>query len=100
MILYLYAISYKFRTVKYKIMEIITSSKFRECQKDIFEKIDKGVEVIITRGANSYRLLPLEKDIIMTKEEMINKINVSLEQFRRGEYTVVSAEEQKQFLGL
>jgi antitoxin YefM len=82
-------------------MLVISTREFRDNQKNYLEKVDAGLELLIRRGKNkSYKVTPVaEDDSLMSKEEFFAKIDRALEQYKRGEYTVVrSKDELKNFL--
>lgn len=68
-----------------KIIQV-TSREFRDKQASIFDLADKGEKVIIRRGGKkSYLLTPVENDDMYFTNKMLNKIDESLEQVRKGE---------------
>lgn len=83
------------------IMLVISSREFRANQKTYLDKIDEGTEILIQRGRHkSYKLVPVtENDTLMSKEEFIAKIDLSLQQIAEGKFThVETKEELQQFL--
>lgn len=76
-------------------MLIISSSEFRDNQKSYFDKVDEGVEILIQRSKNkSYRLVPIrEDDMLISKEELLAKINISLQQIKDGKFTALETKQ-------
>lgn len=77
-------------------MLIISSREFRANQKNYFDRIDSGEEIIIQRkGSKSYRITPVgEDDTLMSKSEFIRKINDSSQQISEGRSTILKSEEE------
>lgn len=77
-------------------MVIVSSREFRDKQKSYLDKVDEGVEVLITRGKNkSYRIVPVtEDDSLMSKEEFFAKIDRALKEAEQGKVTRISSEEE------
>ncbi|NLJ01276.1 MAG: prevent-host-death protein [Bacteroidales bacterium] len=77
-------------------MVIVSSREFRDKQKSYLDKVDEGVEVLITRGKNkSYRIVPVvEDDTLMSKEEFFAKIDRALKEAEQGKVTRISSEEE------
>ncbi len=77
-------------------MLIVSSREFRDNQKAYLDKIDSGEEVILQRKGNkSYKILPVnENDTLMTKDELLAKVALSLEQIKEGKTTVLDNEEE------
>ena len=77
-------------------MLVISSREFRANQKNYFDRIDNGEEVIIQRKGNkSYKISPItEDDTLMSKSEFLEKINISLEQIREVRYTKLQGEKE------
>lgn len=77
-------------------MVIVSSREFRSKQKSYLDKVDEGVEVLITRGKNkSYRIIPVtEDDTLMSKEEFFAKIDKALEEAEQGKVTRIRSEEE------
>jgi hypothetical protein len=76
-------------------MIVISSREFRANQKLYFEKADAGAEILIHRGKNkTYRLVPLDdNDTDLNKETMKSKIEMSLQQIKKGQYTNIESKE-------
>lgn len=77
-------------------MVIVSSREFRSKQKSYLDKVDEGVEVLITRGKNkSYRIVPVtEDDTLMSEEEFFAKIDKALEEAAQGKVTRIRSEEE------
>ena len=77
-------------------MLVISSREFRANQKNYFDRIDNGEEIIIQRKGNkSYKISPItEDDTLMSKSEFLEKINISLEQIREGRSTKLQGEKE------
>ncbi len=54
-------------------MLIISSREFRANQKNYFDKVDSGQEVLVQRGKNkSYRIVPVtEFDTLLSKDNIL-----------------------------
>ena len=85
----------KWYTKKCLIMIVISSREFRANQKLYFEKADAGAEILIHRGKNrTYKLVPLnDNDTVLNKETLMSKIEMSLQQIEKGEYTNIETKE-------
>jgi len=83
-------------------MLIITSKEFRDHQREYFEKVDHGEQVIVQRGKNkAYALTPVTENDLYFNEKMIEKINHSLEQAKQGKVTTITNKEDlKKLLGV
>lgn len=79
-------------------MIIVSSGEFRQNQKEYFDKIDKGEEVIVQRGKNkSYKLVPVTADdTLMSKKEFYDKIHKVLKEMDEGNVTKLTPEMQKE----
>ena len=77
-------------------MLVISSREFRANQKNYFDRIDNGEEIIIQKKGNkSYKISPItEDDTLMSKSEFLEKINISLEQIREGRSTKLQGEKE------
>ncbi len=72
-----------------------TSRQFRDKQKDFFELADKGERVIIRRGKKqAYLLTPIDDEDIYFTPAMLDKINRSIEQVKKGKVTKIETEEE------
>ncbi len=83
-------------------MVIISSREFRQHQKEYFEKVDKGEQVIVQRGKDkAYVLSPVSKNDLYFSEEMTKKLAQSLKEANEGKTTSASSPtEIKELLGL
>jgi hypothetical protein len=64
----------------------VTSRQFRDRQKALFDLADKGEKIIIRRGRKSaYTLIPVDDDDLYFTPEILEKIDRSVEQAKRGE---------------
>lgn len=75
-------------------MLVISAREFRNNLKSYLEKIDNGMEILIQRSKKTYKIVPVsENDTVMSKEEFVEKINLSLQQIKDGKYTSLNTEE-------
>lgn len=76
-------------------MLIISFREFRENQKSYLDRIDKGAEILIKRSKNkSYKIIPVtDDDMLMSKDEFLNKINLSLQQIEMGNFTTLTSKQ-------
>lgn len=83
-------------------MLIISSREFRQNQKEYFERVDKGEQIIVQRGKDkAYILTPVSESDLYFNAEMINKIKQSLKEVEEGETKKVSTpDEISKLLGL
>ncbi|MCV9388428.1 type II toxin-antitoxin system Phd/YefM family antitoxin [Reichenbachiella ulvae] len=83
-------------------MLVISSREFRQNQKEYFEKVDQGEQVIVQRGKDkAYILTPVTKDDLYFNAEMVEKIRNSISEINQGKSKKVnSPEEINQLLGL
>ena len=66
-------------------MLIISSREFRQHQREYFEKVDKGEQVIVQRGKNkAYALTPISEEDLYFNAEMVEKIKQSIAQVKEG----------------
>lgn len=77
-------------------MLVISSREFRDNQKEYFDQVDKGREVLIKRGKNkSYRLVPVtDDDTLMSKEEFLAKIERAMQDAKEGKGIVINSEKE------
>ncbi len=82
-------------------MVIVSSREFRSKQKSYLDKVDEGVEVLITRGKNrSYRIVPVtEDDTLMSKADFFAKIDKALEEAEHGKVTKLTPELREELFG-
>ncbi|MBP5983067.1 MAG: type II toxin-antitoxin system prevent-host-death family antitoxin [Fluviicola sp.] len=83
-------------------MLVISSREFRQHQKEYFEKVDQGEQVIVQRGNNkAYVLTPVFSDDLLINTGMIEKLKQSLLEVQNGEVQKISnSNEIKDLLGL
>jgi prevent-host-death family protein len=83
-------------------MLVISSREFRQHQKEYFEKVDQGEQVIVQRGNNkAYVLTPVFSDDLLINTGMIEKLKQSLLEVQNGEVQKISyPNEIKDLLGL
>ena len=83
-------------------MIVISSREFRQNQRLYFDKVDKGVQVIVQRGKDkSYALSLISEDDIYFNQKMVERIKKSAEQALDGKYIEISSSaEIKELLGL
>lgn len=75
-------------------MLIISSREFRQNQKEYFERVDEGEQIIVQRGKNkAYTLTPIGEDDRYFNAEMITKIKESIRQVEEGITTKVTTPE-------
>ncbi len=89
-------------TLNYNRMLVISSREFRQNQKEYFERVDKGEQVIVQRGKDkAYALTPVSENDLYFNAEMIRKIKKSIEEVEKGESKKVSGPEGiSELLGL
>lgn len=89
-------------TLKFNRMLVISSREFRQNQKEYFERVDKGEQVIVQRGKDkAYALTPVSENDLYFNDEMIKKIKKSIEEIKKGKTKKVSGpNEIKELLGL
>jgi antitoxin YefM len=80
----------------------ITSREFRDHQKEYFDLADNGTQIILKRGKKkAYVLTPISENDLSFTPEMIERINLSIEQSKKGEtISITTKEELKNLLGL
>lgn len=83
-------------------MLVISSREFRQHQKEYFEKVDQGEQVIVQRGNNkAYVLTPVISDDLLINTGIIEKLKQSLLEVQNGEVQKISnSNEIKDLLGL
>lgn len=73
-------------------MLVISSREFRQNQKEYFEKVDQGEQVIVQRGKDkAYILTPVAKDDLYFNAEMIEKIRTSISEIQQGKSKKVNS---------
>ena len=83
-------------------MLVVTSREFREHQKEVFEKVDNGIQVIVKRGkSKAYALTPIsENDNYFTNPQIIERLKHSIAQATEGKTVTVKKEDISALLGL
>ena len=83
-------------------MLIISSREFRQNQKEYFDRVDKGEQIIVQRGKDkAYILTPVSEDDMYFTGEMVEKIKQSMQEIGNGEsLTISTAQEVNELLGL
>lgn len=83
-------------------MLVISSREFRQNQKEYFERVDKGEQIIVQRGNDkAYLLTPVSENDLYFNAEMVKKIRQSIEEVEKRETRKVgSSKEIKELLGL
>jgi hypothetical protein len=84
-------------------MLVVSTREFRNNQKSYLDKIDEGIELLLTRGKNkSYKILPvIEDDTLMSKDEFFAKLDRAERDYAEGRYRTLETEEDiKNLLGL
>jgi prevent-host-death family protein len=90
------------RIFKRFIMLVISSREFRQNQKEYFERVDRGEQIIVQRGKDkAYVLTPVTEDDLYFNAEMVEKIKKSIQEVQNGEVKRVSnPKEISDLLGL
>jgi antitoxin YefM len=83
-------------------MLVISSREFRQNQKQYFDKVDKGEQIIVQRGKDkSYRLTPITNDDMYFNKKMLARIKESILELDKSELKQVStSKEISKLLGL
>lgn len=72
-------------------MYVVNSSELRENQKAILDKVERDEQVIIKRGKSAFLITKLnEADAISVNPELIEKARRGMEQYRKGEYRIIT----------
>ena len=73
----------------------VTTSRFRENIKEIFDIADKGRQILIKRGRKrSYILTPVTQDDFVPSPELLKKIERAEQQMKEGKVTVCKTYEE------
>ncbi|PAM95602.1 prevent-host-death protein [Flavobacterium sp. IR1] len=73
----------------------ITSREFRDNQREYFDLADNGTQIIIKKGKKkAYILTPISENDLSFTPEMIERINLSIEQEKKGEITRIATKEE------
>lgn len=83
-------------------MLIVTITEFREKQREILEKVDKGIQVILKRNSKAYALTPIsEEDAYFSDPEVVKDIQKRYSKMVKKKPNPVSAKKAKEkYLGL
>lgn len=83
-------------------MVIISSREFRQNQKEYFDRVDKGEQIIVQRGKDkAYILTPVTENDLYFNEEMVQKIKDSMKEIAKGDSKkVTNSDEVRDLLGL
>lgn len=83
-------------------MVIISSREFRQNQKEYFDRVDRGEQIIVQRGKDkAYILTPVTENDLYFNEEMIQKIKDSMKEIAKGDSKKVTTSiEIRDLLGL
>jgi antitoxin YefM len=75
-------------------MLVISSREFRQHQREYFERVDKGEQIIVQRGKDkAYALTPISEDDLYFNAEMVEKIKQSIDQVKQGKTKKLSKPE-------
>nr|MBI1232056.1 type II toxin-antitoxin system prevent-host-death family antitoxin [Cytophagales bacterium] len=73
-------------------MLVISSREFRQNQKEYFERVDRGEQIIVQRGKDkAYALTPVTEDDLYFNAEMVERIKQSMKEAQNGEVKKVSS---------
>ena len=83
-------------------MLVISSREFRQHQREYFDRVDKGEQIIVQRGKDkAYALTPISEDDLYFNAEMVERIKQSIDQVKQGKTKeVTSSEDISKLLGL
>lgn len=83
-------------------MVIISSREFRQKQKEYFDRVDQGEQIIVQRGKDkAYALTPVGKNDLYFNAKLIQRIKESRQQIESGEYQDINeTSEISDLLGL
>lgn len=83
-------------------MLVISSREFRQNQKEYFERVDNGEQIIVQRGKDkSYTLTAITENDMYFNPEMIARIQQSILDVQSGDTKTVSTKEDlSELLGL
>jgi hypothetical protein len=75
-------------------MITISSSEFRTNQKSYLDQVANGMELLITRGKDAFKLSKVTYDpTLIPKDEFIDRINKSIEEVHSGKYYTMKPDE-------
>lgn len=75
-------------------MLIISTGEFREKQKAYLDKVDAGTQLIINRKNKSYKVVPVEDDTAMTREEFFARVAASRKEYESGRFVMFPDNEE------
>jgi prevent-host-death family protein len=83
-------------------MIVISSREFRQNQKEYFERVDKGEQIIVQRGKDkAYALTPVSGEDMYFNAKMVEKIKRSISEIKLGNASSIStSQEINDLLGL
>lgn len=83
-------------------MLVISSREFRQKQKEYFERVDRGEQIIVQRGKDkAYALIPVNEGDMYFNAEMVKRIKQSILEVGKGDVKRVStSKEVSDLLGL
>jgi antitoxin YefM len=83
-------------------MLVISSREFRQNQKEYFERVDNGEQIIVQRGKDkSYALTPVSESDMYFNVKMFERIQKSVLEVTNGETKEISTvKEISELLGL
>ena len=83
-------------------MTIISSREFRSNQKEYFDRVDEGEQIIVQRGKDkSYIIMPTKKQDYYISEEMKQKLERGLRDEQQGDTVSLKTKEDiAKLLGL
>ena len=72
-------------TLKFIDMLVIIRREYRQRQREYFERVDNGEQIIVQRSKDkAYVLTPISEDDIYFNAEMVEKIKQSIDQVKQG----------------
>ena len=76
-------------------MLVVSTSEFRDKQKQFLEMADTGKQIIISRGQKqAYVLMPVNQNDFMITPEVLKRLEKSRKQFLEGNVTTCRTEEE------
>jgi len=83
-------------------MLVISSREFRQNQREYFDRVDKGEQIIVQRNKDkAYALTPISEDDMYFNAEMVERIKQSIDQVKQGKTKKVKdPEDISKLLGL
>lgn len=71
----------------------VTARDFRQNMKAMFDRIDEGEDIVISRGDSHYMIVPVRMKPDVTPE-LLARIESAREEYLRGEYTSMQGHEE------